>query len=241
MLLHGWGLHGGVWHALAARLARAFRVHLVDLPGHGHSRDVAFGGLDAVADAVAECVPEGARVRLVAGRAHRAAPRHAPPCARRALALVGTTPCFVQRDGWPHAMARGTLAGFRGGARTRPRRRSRAFVQLNALGGAARRATAMRELAALLVERGAPSAGALAAGLALLRDTDLRDEAATIDRPAVVIHGARDALAPVDAGRWLAGALPDRALLEHRRRRAPALRQPHRRRVARAHWRALHG
>jgi pimeloyl-[acyl-carrier protein] methyl ester esterase len=208
VLLHGWGLHGGVWHALAQRLARAFRIHLLDLPGHGHSRDVAFAGLDAVADAVAQCVPGGSLVcgwSLGGLVAMRLATRHPAHVAR--LGLVSTTPCFVQRDGWPHAMARGTLETFAEGLRTQPARTIRAFVNLNALGGPQAR-DRMRELAALLVERGTPSAGSLAAGLALLHDADLRDEVASIDRPAAVIHGARDALAPVGAGRWLAGALP---------------------------------
>src|SRR3989338_1758647 len=38
LLVHGWGLHGGVWRDLAARLARSFRVLVPDLPGHGRSR-----------------------------------------------------------------------------------------------------------------------------------------------------------------------------------------------------------
>ncbi len=167
-----------------------------------------FGGLDAVADAVAKCVPEGARVcgwSLGGLVAMRLATRH--PARVATLGLVSTTPCFVQRDGWPHAMARGTLEAFAEGLRTEPAKTIRAFVNLNALGGPQAR-DRMRELAALLVERGTPSADSLAAGLALLHDADLRDEVASIDRPAAVIHGARDALAPVGAGRWLAGALP---------------------------------
>ena len=44
----------------------------------------------------------------------------------------------------------------------------------------------MRELAALLVERGTPSAESLAAGLAVLHDEDLRGEVAAIDLPAAV-------------------------------------------------------
>jgi pimeloyl-[acyl-carrier protein] methyl ester esterase len=208
VLLHGWGLHGGVWRALAPRLAESFRVHLVDLPGHGHSRDVAFEGLDSVVDAVASRVPAGAAVcgwSLGGLVALRLAARH--PSRATALALVSTTPCFVQREGWPHAMARETLEAFADGLRAEPARMIRSFVNLNALGGPAAR-DRMRELAAMLAERGTPSPPSLAAGLALLHDADLRDEVGAIDRPVTVIHGSRDALTPVGAGRWLAGALP---------------------------------
>ena len=37
VLLHGWGLHGGVFAPLVDRLSDRFRMHLVDLPGHGYS------------------------------------------------------------------------------------------------------------------------------------------------------------------------------------------------------------
>ena len=37
VLVHGWGLHGGIFRSLAEQLAREFRVTMVDLPGHGRS------------------------------------------------------------------------------------------------------------------------------------------------------------------------------------------------------------
>lgn len=214
VLLHGWGLHGGAWQPLAPRLAASFRVHLVDLPGHGHSRDTPFGTLDAVVDAVAACTPAGATVcgwSLGGLVALRLATRH--PARVAALALVSSTPCFVRRDDWPHGMAPETLEAFAEGLRAEPAKTIRSFVNLNALGGPHAR-DRMRELAALLVERGTPPSPALAAGLALLRDTDLRDEVASIDRPAAVIHGGRDVLTPVGAGRWLAGRLPNARFVE---------------------------
>lgn len=208
VLLHGWGLHGGVWASLAARLSASFRLHLVDLPGHGHSRDVPFDNLDQVADTVADCMPEGAGLcgwSLGGLVALRIAARY--PSRVAAIALVSTTPCFVRREGWPHAMARGTLETFAEGLRTDPARTIRSFVNLNALGGPHAR-DRMRDLAAMLAARGIPSAPSLAAGLAMLRDVDLRSDVAAIAIRATVIHGTRDALTPVGAGRWLAGELP---------------------------------
>lgn len=39
VLLHGWAMHGGVFAPLIDTLADDFRIHVVDLPGHGFSRD----------------------------------------------------------------------------------------------------------------------------------------------------------------------------------------------------------
>ena len=37
ILLHGWGMHGGIWRDVAQHLAEKNQVHCVDLPGHGLS------------------------------------------------------------------------------------------------------------------------------------------------------------------------------------------------------------
>ncbi len=37
LLIHGWGMHGGMWGGVAEKLAQYFRVMAVDLPGHGYS------------------------------------------------------------------------------------------------------------------------------------------------------------------------------------------------------------
>ena len=42
VLLHGWAMHSGVWRGVRDRLAEHFRLHLVDLPGHGLSPACAF-------------------------------------------------------------------------------------------------------------------------------------------------------------------------------------------------------
>jgi pimeloyl-[acyl-carrier protein] methyl ester esterase len=209
VLLHGWALHGGVWSAVAARLASRFRVHVVDLPGHGHSRGVAFADLDSLAARVAAAVPSGSAVcgwSLGAQVALRLA--SIAKLGIRALGLVAATPSFVSREGWTAGIAPETLAGF---ARDLGRDRDgtvRAFLQLNARGAAGARAC-VRQLEGLLTERPAAEGSVLAAGLDVLAMTDLRAEAARLAQPAVVIHGACDELVPAGAGRLLAASMPN--------------------------------
>ena len=38
-LVHGWAMHGGLFMPLVERLCGRYTLHLVDLPGHGRSRD----------------------------------------------------------------------------------------------------------------------------------------------------------------------------------------------------------
>ncbi|MEO8342292.1 MAG: alpha/beta fold hydrolase, partial [Gallionella sp.] len=41
LLIHGWGMHGGMWGGVAEKLAQHFPVLAVDLPGHGQSAAMA--------------------------------------------------------------------------------------------------------------------------------------------------------------------------------------------------------
>lgn len=214
VLLHGWGLHSGVWIDVLPDLARRFRVHAIDLPGHGHSQGVVVDEFEDAAALVASSVPAGAILcgwslggliaqRIACGDGARVT----------ALALVSSTPCFVERDGWSHGMKPATLQSFASSLRTDPAATLDNFVRLNALNGARSR-DAVRTFARHVSERGTPPAAALEHGLRWLRDVDLREIVPRIAQPAVVVHGARDALAPVEAGRWLARHLARASLTE---------------------------
>jgi pimeloyl-[acyl-carrier protein] methyl ester esterase len=212
VLLHGWGLSSRIWQPVRERLAAHYTLHLIDLPGHGRSRDVAFATLGELAAAVMPCVPPGAMLcgwSLGGLVAQSIAARQ--PVGR--LVLVSSTPSFVARDGWPHAMAAETLVNFAEGLASDWRATLGNFIRLNALGGSRSR-EAIRSLATALAGQGDPAPEALARGLELLRDTDLREQAAAIAAPTLVIHGARDKLTPVEAGRWLAARLPAAKLVE---------------------------
>ncbi|MEK6771183.1 MAG: alpha/beta fold hydrolase [Pseudomonadota bacterium] len=117
VLLHGWGLHAGVWESLRAPLARRYRLHLVDLPGYGRSRDIdPPTTTEELAAALVQQTPAGAlwlgwslgaQIALLA--AHRS-PEHV-----HRLVLVAATPCFVTRAGWPMAMAPDVFSDFSSG------------------------------------------------------------------------------------------------------------------------------
>ena len=209
VLLHGWGLHGGVWDDIVPALSVRHRVHVVDLPGHGRARDVPFENLGAATGRVAEAIPDGA---LLCGWSLGALVALALaaqfPARLSGLVLVSATPSFVRRPGWTQAMAPETLAQFARGLREDPEATIRAFLALNAMGSAGARSQ-VRALAARLARGGVPSATTLEESLATLRDADLRSAAARIAVPTLVLHGERDRLAPVAAGRWLADNIPD--------------------------------
>jgi pimeloyl-[acyl-carrier protein] methyl ester esterase len=210
VLLHGWGFHSAIWKDLVETLDAARDVRLIDLPGHGCAAKRASCSFDALVDEVAASAPRDAFVvgwSLGGLVAQRLAIRH--PDRVRALALIATTPCFVARDGWPHGVPSAILETFAADLRRDPDGTLSRFVNLNAMGRDAARAATRR-----LGERPAASSAALDEGLALLRETDLREQTPALAMPALVIHGTRDRIVPVEAGRWLARTLPDARLLE---------------------------
>lgn len=214
VLLHGWGMHGGVWEDVVPMLAERARVHAIDLPGHGLSGSVQAATFDAAVDLVAAHVPHDAVVcgwSLGGLFAQRLARRH--PRRVRGMILVSATPRFVEGDDWMPAMKAATLEAFGRGLGDDPEGTLETFVKLNALNGARGR-PAVREFSRRLAQRPPPARDALAQGLAWLRETDLRIDAPWLAVPALVIHGSRDAIVPPGAGRWLAQSLPHASLIE---------------------------
>jgi len=228
VMLHGWALHGGMWGPWIDPLAAHARLHVVDLPGHGHSRwrdeIVDIGGL---AKSVLPVVPHGAAVLgwslggMVALELARRHPRHIGP-----LVLIATTPRFVAGEGWAHGMRSDVLDGFARGLTEDYRSMVRNFLALQTLGDE-HAAQALRTLRSKLAAHGEPDPRALAAGLGILRSVDLRDDLSRIANPALVITGERDRLTPPEAGRELAMRLPSaRFRLIERAGHAPFLSHP---------------
>lgn len=220
VLLHGWAMHGGLWQTVLPQLTTRFRVHNVDLPGHGWSPGVSPCTVDTLVDAIASAVAALPDMRdapltllgwslggLVALEWARTRPDGV-----RALVLTATTPCFVQRDDWPQAMVAATLDRFGDELVASYRLTLRRFLSLQ-VQGSERGREALAQIRSTLLARGEPTSADLRGALAVLAATDLRRVVAGIAQPALVIAGDRDALTPLAASRWLAAALPKATLV----------------------------
>ena len=203
-LVHGWGFGSNAWSGFGDLLAERYRVHSVDLPGYGGSREIPFEGLEETAAAVAAVIPDGARVcgwslgALVSMRLATLEQRRL-----HSLVLIAATPCFVARTGWTTAMDGATFASFDADIRAAPRDTLRRFARLNAIPGQCPREV-IRKLERAL-EDSMPAV--LPRGLELLGATDIRDEVAAIRLPVLLLHGVHDAIVPLAAARWLAGSI----------------------------------
>ncbi len=214
-LLHGWGMHGGVWRDCAERLARTHFVRLVDLPGHGHSHSEVPAPdytLDYLADSVAATLPErGALVGWSLGGLVALTITLRYPAAIDRLALIGSTPQFVSGPGWSHGLDAAVLEDFAARLRSDPPSTIRRFLTLQVRGSVDERATLGR-LKRALAAAPTPAPHALEGGLAILRDTSLRRELAGARLPVALIHGTRDTLAPYPAAEATAALMPQARL-----------------------------
>lgn len=239
VLLHGWGLNVRVWDGLAAALRERFRIIAVDLPGHGRSawlpeRSSLAEQAAQVRETIAAISEEyslvgwslGGQIALqmavqlaAAGRdSGAAAPHLRRATATDRLVLIATTPRLVAGPDWPHGAPPERLAAQAADLRTNYRRTVSDFLELQVRGSSGA-AEALVQLRTTLFAHGSsgPQLAALARGLELLRDTDLRPILPQITLPTLVIAGQYDRVTQPSASRALADSLPEARYVEIRR------------------------
>lgn len=212
ILLHGWAMHSGVWGPLVPRLAKRYRVHAVDLPGHGRSAALPSFTLNAVVDALIAAFSAVEHPKTVLGWSLGGLVTMrwalAEPARVGRIALVSTSPRFVAGEDWLHAMSRDTLERFADELHVAWKLTVVRFLALQIQGSEHPRAT-LAALRGQLYARGEPSPRALFGALDAIKQADLRTDVQRILQPALVVSGERDTLTPPAAGRWLAANMPD--------------------------------
>jgi pimeloyl-[acyl-carrier protein] methyl ester esterase len=210
VLLHGWGMHSGVWENVVESLVDDYRITVMDLPGHGYNRQARAAGhsLAALARIVAANAPAKATWigwslgGMIAQRLTVDAPERVAK-----LVLVSSSPSFVRRPGWPHAMAFQTLHQFAENLKSDYRATLKRFLALEVRGSEHAREQ-LRLLHRILFQHGEPNPEALQDGLRILEDDDLRNVLSTAACPTLLLLGQRDSLVPACAGPAMQDLLP---------------------------------
>jgi len=201
VLLHGWGMHSGLWDEILPELLQRFNVTVIDLPGMGRS-PMSSGTYDlaSLCEQVLLAAPEkavwvgwslGGMIALKIAADH--------PARVTALINVASTPKFSNSlavggdDDWPKGMPHKSLDGFVDLFEEDWEGTVIRFLALQCKDSSSYRQD-VRKLRDVIFFYGQPAKKALREGLVILRDQDLRSELASLTQPILYLFGENDNL-----------------------------------------------
>ncbi len=218
VLLHGWGLHGGIWQTVLPELEKYFTVYNVDLPGFGksaealnkyqHTNDFKYD-LDFITQSVVAQLPKTFNLigwslgGVVATQIARQNPEKVEK-----LITVASSPCFVANEQWPHAMDQSVLKTFIDYLNKDFRGTLIKFLSIQTMGSP----TQKRDIAHLkqtVFEIGMPSELALKGGLEILDQVNLLPALASLPTPLLRLYGRFDTLVPIKSAKQVAEFSPN--------------------------------
>lgn len=200
VLLHGWGLHSGIWELITEQLSQSFTLHLVDLPGFG--RSPLPGGdytIELLTEQVLKVAPAQAHYLgwsmggLVATHIAAEYPQRVD-----SLITVSSSPRFVQADDWQYGMKPNIMDSFCRYLEEDYQGTIIRFLAIQAIGSETQKED-IRRLRDTVFIHGMPASRALREGLNLLNDVDLRSSMQNISVPFLRLYGRLDSLVPAKA------------------------------------------
>ncbi len=211
LVLHGWGMNQQIWFAIKQQLELDYQVVWVDLPGHGDNASWPLENLQQATDLLLKMLQQrqlltasvDTRLHIMGwsmGGLLAQCLAQRIPQQIASLILVATTPSFVQRSNWTHAMPESLLLDFYKALDDNLAGTLKRFLLLQFMGVKGAQAE-VRSLQERLSKKPADRT-ALQAGLQILLQTDLRE--ITPPCPVQWILGALDKLIPVTVAEDLA-------------------------------------
>lgn len=197
VLLHGWGLHSGIFEPIRAELIGQFRVTFIDLPGFGHSAAPTEPySLAMLRDQVLAVAPAQAHYLgwSLGGLVATQIALDAPARVNKLITLC-SNPRFLQGPDWPHAMKPEVLDTFTRSLEEDYQATLLRFLAISSMGSATQKED-LKQLKDRLFIHGTPATEALRGGLALLHDADVRSRLPEITLPFLRLYGQLDALVP---------------------------------------------
>lgn len=210
VLLHGWGLHSGVWQSVLPELEKQFRCYTVDMLGHGESqsKNTPSFSLDNMRQALQQFISSidsddiillgwslgglvaldylsGNNVKVEANKIKK-------------LILVTSNACFCKKQQWPYGLDSAVLDSFAAQLEQDYKKTVDKFMALQMF-GADDYKQSLKILKASIASRAMPSIDALRQGLSILKTTDLVEQLHSIKQTVLMITAEHDRLMPYQA------------------------------------------
>ena len=196
VLIHGWGMNGAVWQPVVEKLSSQYRVHTVDLSGYGHSAELGSADFDKMVGQVLAQAPEKAAWLgwslggLIATQAALIAPDRVSQ-----LITVASSPRFAAEKGW-RGIKPAVLSQFTEQLKEDFTLTVERFMALQAMGSPNAKQD-IKQVKQAVFSRPSPNQAALATGLSILADIDLREVLSQLSMPVCRMYGRLDGLVPI--------------------------------------------
>ncbi len=229
VLLHGWGLHGGIFKHLYEALGQHFRIINIDLPGFGRSpiANTEYT-LDYLKEQVLSVVPEKAHYlgwSLGGLLAKAIAIEHTQTVDK--LITVASSPYFLMRNDWPYAMKPEVMQNFFQLLEEDYEATLIRFLSIQTLGSETHRED-IKHLKETVFIHGKPAPKALSGGLELLEKTDIRDRLQDIQQDYLRVYGQLDSLVPAKVSEMIDDMIPhSQKVIINKASHAPFLSHKH--------------
>ena len=180
VLFHGWGFDTQIWFSLLPALSSDYQVFLVDLPGFGLTKPMAW---EAFKSQLLEQLPSTfSLIGWSMGGLMATRLAIEEPSRISHLVNIASSPRFIQEPGWP-GIDQTIFNAFHQELAINPGRTLNQFIQLQLQGQS-------RALGHL------PSSEGLQLGLELLMASDLRTALKTLKLPVCYMFGRLDTIVP---------------------------------------------
>ena len=203
LFVHGWAMNSSVWEPLLDKLPDWVDAEVMDLPGHGGRVGESFTNLQSLTDDLLK-------------KCRNIKQQHKPdqplyligwslgglPCIQLAtdhpdeisgLTLVSSNPCFVSKHNWDCGIDASVFEQFSQSLKKDFSGTIRRFLSLQVKGSDSGRLV-LRGLREKILQQPRPDEANLDAGLAILKQVDLRSQLKKIKLPLNWVFGAQDGL-----------------------------------------------
>ena len=199
VMLHGWGMHSGIWGEFKNLLEKNFRVHAIDLPGFGKSKlDENEFSLASVSKVIEDYINSiNKQVSLIGWSLGGLFVMNILNNIKNVekLVLIASSPCFTKKKNWDTGMEQSVFDEFGKNLEKDYEKTLQRFMSLQTRGSELAR-DELRTLKKKILERGQPGMTSLKGGLKILNEVDLRNMT-NQDIHTLVILGEKDTLVPV--------------------------------------------